>query len=88
MTTTIGIIFAIIIAIGLIGFCCGEISGILCCVLTVLCTILCIQEPTALDVYRGKTELEYTVIGGVYTDSIVVFKKDFSVKEEPDYENW
>ena len=53
-----------------------------------LCIALCDEEPTALDVYRGKTELEYTVVGGVYTDSIVVFKKDFSDEEELNYENW
>lgn len=88
MTITIGIIFILIICIGFLGFCCGELSGLLCGILTVICIILCINEPTALDVYRGKTELEYTVIGGVHTDSTVVFKKDFSVKEEPYYEDW
>ena len=88
MTTIIGVIFILILIVGLVGCCCGEISGILCCILMALCIALCDEEPTALDVYRGKTELEYTVVGGVYTDSIVVFKKDFSDEEELNYENW
>lgn len=31
-------------------------------------------KPTAMDVYQGKTTLEYTVKDGVVTDSVVVFK--------------
>ena len=31
-------------------------------------------KPTALDVYRGNTELEITSVNGVPTDTIVVFK--------------
>lgn len=30
--------------------------------------------PTALDVYRGKTELEITSVNGIPTDTVVVFK--------------
>ena len=30
--------------------------------------------PTALDVYRGNTELKITSVNGVPTDTIVVFK--------------
>lgn len=32
-------------------------------------------QPTAMDVYQGKTTLEYTVIDNVKVDSIVIFKK-------------
>jgi hypothetical protein len=32
------------------------------------------SSPQAIDVYRGKTTLEYTVKDGVKTDSVVVFK--------------
>ena len=32
------------------------------------------EEPTALDVYRGKTELVVTSKNGVPVDSVVVFK--------------
>ena len=31
--------------------------------------------PTAMDVYQGKTTLQYTVINGEKVDSVVVFKK-------------
>lgn len=32
------------------------------------------MEPTAMDVYQGMTELEYTVKNGEIIDSVVVFK--------------
>lgn len=32
------------------------------------------HEPKAIEVYQGKTTLEYTVKDGVKTDSIVVYK--------------
>ena len=32
--------------------------------------------PSALDVYRGNTELEITSVNGVPTDTVVVFKKE------------
>ena len=32
-------------------------------------------KPTPMDVYQGKTTLEYTIIDGVKIDSIVVFKE-------------
>lgn len=31
-------------------------------------------KPTALDVYRGNTELKITAVNGVPTDTVVVFK--------------
>ena len=33
------------------------------------------HKPSALDVYRGHTELEITSVNGVPTDSVVVFKE-------------
>ena len=33
------------------------------------------HKPSALDVYRGNTELEITSVNGVPTDSVVVFKE-------------
>lgn len=33
-----------------------------------------IKTPTAMDVYRGKTELEITSINGVPRDTVVVWK--------------
>lgn len=32
-------------------------------------------QPTAMDVYQNKTTLKYTVINGIKTDSIVIFKE-------------
>ena len=32
--------------------------------------------PSALDVYRGKTELEITSVNGTPIDTVVVFKKN------------
>ena len=37
--------------------------------------ILADQIPTALDVYRGNTELMITSVNGIPTDTTVVFKK-------------
>jgi hypothetical protein len=36
--------------------------------------ILAGQIPTALDVYRGNTELMITSVNGIPTDTVVVFK--------------
>lgn len=35
---------------------------------------VCKTTPTSMDVYQGKTTLEYTVRNGVRTDSVVVYK--------------
>ena len=47
------------------------------CLLAVI-FIVCINKseptPTALDVYRGNTELEITSVNGIPTDTVVVFK--------------
>ena len=32
-------------------------------------------KPSAIDVYRGNTELEITLVNGVPTDTVVVFKE-------------
>ncbi len=32
--------------------------------------------PTALDVYRGNTELKITSVNGIPTDTVVVFKNE------------
>jgi hypothetical protein len=38
-------------------------------------------HPTAMDVYKGKTTLEYTIKDSVKIDSIVVFKDSVHRKE-------
>ena len=58
---TRGITSSIIWALGLIG---GYIIGL----------IVVDDEPTALDVYRDKTELKITSVNGIPTDTIVVYK--------------
>lgn len=37
-------------------------------------------KPSAIDVYQGKTTLEYTIVDGVKVDSIVVFKDNYDEK--------
>ena len=32
--------------------------------------------PTAMDVYQGKTTIEYKIVDGVKVDSVVVFKNE------------
>ena len=34
------------------------------------------QTPSAIDVYRGNTELEITSVNGTPIDTVVVFKKE------------
>ena len=38
--------------------------------------INCDPHPTAMDVYQGKTTLEYKVVDDVKVDSVVIFKND------------
>lgn len=38
-------------------------------------------DPTALDVYQGKTTLEITYRDSIPVDSIVVFKEEFKLVE-------
>ena len=33
------------------------------------------ELPSAMDVYQGKTTLQYTIVDGEKVDSVVVFKK-------------
>ena len=43
-----------------------------------ICLVVTITEkptPSALDVYRGNTELEITSVNGTPIDTVVVFKK-------------
>ena len=54
-------------------FCLGSILG-----LVMYAYIVALNnslEPTALDVYRGKTTLKITSVNGVPQDTVVVFKK-------------
>ena len=35
------------------------------------------KNPTAMNVYQGKTTLEYKVVNDVKVDSVVIFKEEF-----------
>lgn len=59
----------------------GSWLGVIISILFVMEVILVsniIKEPTpsALDVYRGNTELEITSVNGTPIDTVVVFKKN------------
>lgn len=42
--------------------------------ISMCCVSIFFKQPTTLDVYRGKTELQITYKGTIPIDSIVVFK--------------
>ena len=51
-------------------------------IFSITCTIILIDyiskdEPTALDVYQGKTTIEITYRDSIPVDSVVVFKEEF-----------
>ena len=62
------------------GFDTGVImGGIIAILMTIevvlLADIIGEPKPSALDVYRGNTELEITSVNGTAIDSVVVFKE-------------
>ena len=81
------LIFALIILCTYISERCGEsfdtgvfIGAIIIILMIIeMCLVAIITgkpKPSALDVYRGNTELEITSVNGVPTDTVVVFKKE------------
>jgi hypothetical protein len=44
-------------------------------------SIISEPTPTAMDVYQGKTTLEYKVVDDVKVDSVVIFKNDYYGKD-------
>lgn len=57
----------------------GLLFGIFITMLSVLeilmiCDILAVPQPHAIDVYRNKTELEITSVNGTPIDTVVVWK--------------
>ena len=42
---------------------------------TLVSNVIKNPTPTAMDVYQGKTTLEYKMVDGEKTDSVVVFKQ-------------
>lgn len=59
-------------------FCLGLIIGGILGVIVAFITMS--NDPTAMDVYQGKTTLEYVVVDGQVTDSTVIWKKDICNK--------
>lgn len=51
------------------------ITMLLCIEGILICCISTDLQPTAMDVYQGKTTLEYKVVDDVKVDSVVIFKK-------------
>lgn len=44
-------------------------------IVIVVCILRALFTPTAMDVYKGRTELEVTYKGKIPIDSVVVYKK-------------
>lgn len=42
--------------------------------ISICCVAIIINQPTAIDVYKGKTKLQITYKGTIPIDSVVVFK--------------
>lgn len=55
-------------------FCLGLIIGGIMGVIVSLYIIS--DDPTAMDVYQGKTTLKYEVVNGQVMDSVVIWKED------------
>ena len=53
----------------------GSIAMLMTIELYLLADIIGDTKPSAIDVYRGHTELEITSVNGVPTDTVVVFKE-------------
>ena len=52
----------------------GGIAILMTIEVYLLADIIGDTKPSAIDVYRGNTELEITSVNGVPTDTVVVFK--------------
>lgn len=53
---------------------CSAITTIVVITLLALWITELVPTPSALDVYRGNTELRVTSVNGIPTDTVVVFK--------------
>ena len=53
----------------------GSIATLMTIEVYLLANIIGEQKPSAIDVYRGNTELEITSVNGTPIDSVVVFKE-------------
>lgn len=57
------------------GMFCGlSIAALFAIEIMCICGIVSKSRPKAMDVYQGKTTIEYIIRDGVKVDSVVVFK--------------
>ena len=56
----------------------GGIAILMTIEVYLLADIIGKPKPSALDVYRGKTEIEITSVNGTPIDTVVVFKKELA----------
>ena len=49
-------------------------TNVLFGIISFICVVYIANQPTALNVYEGKTELEITYKGKIPVDSVVVYK--------------
>ena len=57
------------------GMFCGlSIAAVFAIEIMCICGIVSKSRPKAMDVYQGKTTIEYIIRDGVKVDSVVVFK--------------
>ena len=54
----------------------GSIAMLMTIEVYLLADIIGDTKPSAIDVYRGKTELEITSVNGTPIDTVVIFKKE------------
>lgn len=47
-----------------------------------ICESIYEPQPKAIDIYQGKTTIEYTIRDGVKVDSVVVFKENYYGKQD------
>lgn len=52
----------------------GYFAGAFLALAVTLFVVSADNEPTAMDVYQGKTTLQYTIVDSVKVDSVVVWK--------------
>lgn len=77
------ILLIIIILVGIVAILCDDIGRPICMFFLVILSMIVgaiieehyeSKQPSALDVYNGKTELRITSVNGVPVDTVVVFK--------------
>ena len=77
------ILLIIIILVGIVAILCDDIGRPICMFFLVILSMVLgaiiethneSKQPSALDVYNGKTELRITSVNGVPVDTVVVFK--------------